>query len=90
MSRLWLGGNVERPSDFDGVVYIELDDARGWNQKLGRELDAVGFEIDWNKVMLMNQLVPRSMLGGGDQLFRNLAIIPATVSGRSSGARRRD
>src|SRR5579875_1742305 len=27
-----------------------------------------------------------SMPGGGDQLFRNLAIIPATVSGRSSGA----
>jgi predicted nucleotide-binding protein len=45
-------GNVERPSDFDGVGYIDLDDARGLEkQKLGRELEAVGFAIDWNKVM---------------------------------------
>jgi predicted nucleotide-binding protein len=41
---------VERPSDFDGVIYISLDD-RGWQNDLGRELTAAGFEIDWNKVM---------------------------------------
>jgi predicted nucleotide-binding protein len=44
-------GGIERPSDFDGVVYIDLDDADGWKQQLGRELSAAGFEIDWNKVM---------------------------------------
>jgi predicted nucleotide-binding protein len=44
-------GNIERPSDFDGVVYIDLDDAGGWRQQLGRELGAAGYEIDWNKVM---------------------------------------
>lgn len=44
-------GNIEHPSDFDGVVYIDLDDAGGWKQKLGKELDAAGFKIDWNKVM---------------------------------------
>jgi predicted nucleotide-binding protein len=44
-------GNIERPSDFDGVVYIDLDAAGGWKQQLGRELQAAGFEVDWNKVM---------------------------------------
>ncbi len=44
-------GDIEPPSDFDGVVYIDLDDAGGWKPKLGRELQAAGFDIDWNKVM---------------------------------------
>lgn len=44
-------GDLERPSDFDGVVYIDLDAAGGWKRKLGKELEAAGFEIDWNKVM---------------------------------------
>jgi predicted nucleotide-binding protein len=44
-------GDIERPSDFDGVVYIDLDDAGGWKQKVGRELQEAGFDIDWNKVM---------------------------------------
>ncbi len=43
--------DLERPSDVDGVVYINLDDAGGWKQQLGRELQAAGFEIDWNGVM---------------------------------------
>jgi len=43
-------GNVERPSDFDGVVYISLDDS-DWQRRLGEELDAAGYGIDWNKVM---------------------------------------
>lgn len=44
-------GDVDRPSDFDGVVYIDFDNADGWKQKLGKELEAAGFRIDWNKVM---------------------------------------
>lgn len=44
-------GEVERPSDFDGVVYIDLDGAGAWRMKLGQELQAAGFEIDWNRVM---------------------------------------
>jgi len=45
-----LKGSVERPSDFDGVVYISLDHA-DWRTKLGTELKAAGFEFDWNKVL---------------------------------------
>lgn len=42
-------GDVERPSDFDGVVYISLDG--NWQMELGRELQAAGYDIDWNKLM---------------------------------------
>jgi len=49
-------GDIERPSDFDGVVYIDLDAAGGWKQQLGRELQAAGFHIDWNKVMSCTNL----------------------------------
>lgn len=43
-------GNVEIPSDFAGVVWESMD-KDGWKQALGRELEAAGHEIDWNKVM---------------------------------------
>jgi predicted nucleotide-binding protein len=43
-------GDIERPSDFDGVVYISLD-KDDWPTKLGQELQAAGYEIEWNKVM---------------------------------------
>lgn len=44
-------GELEIPSDFGGVVYEPFDAAGGWKQKLGRELEAAGYEIDWNTVM---------------------------------------
>lgn len=43
-------GDVEKPSDFDGVVYISLDSA-DWKNQLGKELQEAGYDIDWNKVM---------------------------------------
>jgi predicted nucleotide-binding protein len=44
-------GDLEIPSDFAGVVWEKMDDRSGWKQALGRELEAVGHEVDWNKVM---------------------------------------
>lgn len=44
-------GDLEIPSDFGGVVYDSFDAGGGWKQALGRELQAAGFVIDWNKVM---------------------------------------
>ena len=44
-------GDVDIPSDFGGVVYQPFDTLGGWKQVLGRELEAAGFEIDWNVVM---------------------------------------
>ena len=43
-------GNVELPSDYDGVVYISLDDG-GWKMDLIRELKNVGFEVDANRAL---------------------------------------
>jgi predicted nucleotide-binding protein len=44
-------GDVELPSDFGGVVYEPFDASGGWKQKLGRELEAAGYEINWNTIM---------------------------------------
>ncbi|MDE0150479.1 MAG: nucleotide-binding protein [Rhodospirillaceae bacterium] len=42
-------GDVETPSDYDGVVYTKLDEADGWKMKLVQELKAAGFDIDANR-----------------------------------------
>jgi len=44
-------GKVEIPSDFAGVVWEPMDSAGGWKASLGKELEAAGYNIDWNKVM---------------------------------------
>lgn len=43
-------GDIEIPSDFGGVVYMPYDENGGWKMALGRELEAAGFEVDWNLV----------------------------------------
>lgn len=43
-------GTLEIPSDFAGVVWESME-GNSWKQALGRELEAAGHEIDWNKVM---------------------------------------
>lgn len=48
-------GDVEIPSDFEGVVYVGFDNSDGWKQTLGRELEAAGFNVDWNKAMGAHQ-----------------------------------
>ena len=44
-------GEVEIPSDFAGVVWTSMDSLGGWRVVLGKELQAAGYDIDWNKVM---------------------------------------
>lgn len=44
-------GDIEVPSDFGGVVYEPYDAGGGWKQALSRELQAAGFQVDWNAVM---------------------------------------
>ena len=41
-------GGVELPSDYEGIVYIALDDAGAWRASLVKELRAVGFQVDAN------------------------------------------
>ena len=44
-------GDVETPSDYDGVVYTKLDDAGAWKMKLFQELKADGFGVDANRMV---------------------------------------
>ena len=44
-------GDVEIPSDYDGVVYILLDDAEGWKIKLFKELKGAGIDVDANRIL---------------------------------------
>ena len=43
-------GELERPSDYDGVLYIPLDDSDGWKMRLIRELKSAGYDVDANLV----------------------------------------
>ncbi len=45
------GEDLERPSDYDGVVYIPLDHYGGWREKLLKELRNAGLEIDANRMV---------------------------------------
>ena len=44
-------GDVETPSDYDGVVYTKFDSAGGWKMKLAQELEAAGIDIDVNRAL---------------------------------------
>jgi predicted nucleotide-binding protein len=46
-----LKGNVDKPSDYDGVNYIPMDAEGGWKQKLSRELKAAGLNADLSKAI---------------------------------------
>jgi Predicted nucleotide-binding protein containing TIR-like domain len=45
-----LKGEVERPSDIDGLVYTRMDRAGAWMSELVRELKAAGIEVDANRL----------------------------------------
>jgi len=44
-------GNVERPSDYDGILYVPMDDAGGWELKLAKEIKAAGIDVDLNRLL---------------------------------------
>ena len=42
---------VELPSDFAGVVYVEMTDAQGWRLTLAQEIQAAGIRVDLNRAV---------------------------------------
>jgi predicted nucleotide-binding protein len=42
---------VEMPSDFSGIVYIQIDPAGAWKFQLARELKIAGLRIDLNQAL---------------------------------------
>ena len=43
-------GEVEKPSDIDGVVYVPMDSTDGWQLKLATEMKQAGLPVDLNKL----------------------------------------
>lgn len=46
-------GELEIPSDWRGVVVERYDASSGWKLKLAKELEAAGYEIDWQRFGMM-------------------------------------
>jgi predicted nucleotide-binding protein len=44
-------GSVELPSDYHGVIYIQMDDGGGWKLKLAKELKQAKMAVDLNDAM---------------------------------------
>ena len=44
-------GGIELPSDILGIAWTPFDGGGAWKQRLAKELEAAGYEFDWNKVM---------------------------------------
>lgn len=43
-------GEMELPSDYSGVVYVDLDSAGAWKLTLAKEMKAAGLPVDLNKL----------------------------------------
>lgn len=41
--------NVELPSDYYGVGFVQIDEAGAWKPELAREMKAAGLNVDMNK-----------------------------------------
>ncbi len=44
-------GNIEKPSDYDGVMYIPMESGGAWKLELAKELKSAGLNIDLNKAV---------------------------------------
>lgn len=43
-------GDVEKPNDISGVVYVDMDSHGAWKIALAREMKSSGYDIDMNKI----------------------------------------
>ncbi len=44
-------GNIEMPSDLQGVIYKPIDEHNGWYVAVAKDLKQAGFPIDLNKLL---------------------------------------
>lgn len=42
--------SIELPSDISGILHIQYDKSGGWKIKLLKELEAVGYNINWSNI----------------------------------------
>ena len=41
-------GDIEKPNDISGVVYIPFDDNEGWKMSLAKDMKSAGYNVDLN------------------------------------------
>ena len=44
-------GDVEKPSDLDGIVYTSMDEAGAWKMQICKNMKAVGIDVDVAKII---------------------------------------
>ena len=44
-------GDIEKPTDIAGVVYIPMDEGNGWKLDVAKEMNKRGYEINLNKLL---------------------------------------
>ncbi len=44
-------GEVEKPSDIDGILYVPMDNNDGWKFNLAKEMKQAGLPVDMNKLV---------------------------------------
>lgn len=44
-------GDIEKPNDISGLVYIEMDDYGAWRFQLIKEMNSAGYTLDSNKIL---------------------------------------
>lgn len=43
-------GDIEKPTDIAGVVYISMDEGGGWKLAVAKEMKKSGYDVDLNKI----------------------------------------
>ena len=43
-------GDIEKPNDISGVVYIKMEGEKEWKYKVADEMKACGYDVDLNKI----------------------------------------
>lgn len=43
-------GDIEKPTDIAGVVYISMDEGGGWKLAVAKEMRSSGYDVDLNKL----------------------------------------
>ncbi len=43
-------GDIERPSDYEGVVYVSMDSGSDWRHEVAQEINAAGIAVDRGKI----------------------------------------
>lgn len=43
-------GDVERPSDVDGILYVRWDDNEEWHRLVARNMKGIGLDVDMNRL----------------------------------------